>query len=245
MAEWFESFFDGLYAQALSSQFDECATLKSVKIVKQLLKLRKDQHVLDIACGMGRLTIPMARMGFIMTGVDLTASYIRQARRLARKEGFDVRFVQKDMREIAFDSEFDAAMSWFTSFGYFSEADNLGFCRRVLQALKPGGSFLVETQNKSWLLANFRAHSEKTIDGIQIVIRNRWDERSGRGISNWTFRKGRVTERCRSSIKLFNGAEIRSLLRAAGFRDIRLFSNPPVGRFTRHSQRLIAVGKRP
>jgi len=41
-----------------------------------------------------------------------------------------------------------------------------------------------------------------------------------------------------------NGAKMRALLRSAGFRDIELFGSPPPGRLTRHSQRLIAIGKR-
>lgn len=42
------------------------------------------------------------------------------------------------------------------------------------------------------------------------------------------------------------GAEMRALLRKAGFRDIKLYGNwYPVTRFTRHSSRIIAVGKKP
>jgi hypothetical protein len=46
-------------------------------------------------------------------------------------------------------------------------------------------------------------------------------------------------------MRIFNGAEIRALLRAAGFREVKLFPNPPLGPFTRHSRRMIAVGSKP
>ena len=245
MAEWFEDFFNGLYGKVLPNQFDEAATLKQVRVVKRLLGLRKGRRVLDVPCGMGRLTIPMARMGYMMTGVDICAPYIRKARRQAKKEDLDIRFTHKDMRQINYDSEFDAVFNWFTSLGYFSDTDNLNFCKKVLRALKPGGKFLIETQNKSWLLANFRTHMKKTIGGVRIDNRTRWNEKTGRVISKWTLRRGNIIERRRSSIKIFNGAEIRALLRSAGFRDIELFGSPPPDRLTRHSQRLIAIGKRP
>jgi len=245
LAEWFEEFFGGLFAKALPNWFNESQTREHVRVVKRLLRLRKGQRVLDIPCGMGRLTIPMARTGLVMTGVDLTASYLRRARRYARREGFDIRFVCRDMRDIAFDAGFDAAFNWWGSFGYFSDADNLHFCRQVFRALRPEGKFLVEGPNKSWILAHFRPRYEQVIGAVRIVERARWDARSGRVLSTWTFYKGGVTERRRVSMRIFNGAEMRSLLGSAGFRDIALFGHPPLGRFTRHSQRLIAVCKRP
>jgi hypothetical protein len=58
--------------------------------------------------------------------------------------------------------------------------------------------------------------------------------------------RGKRSERCRISIiRIFNGADLRRLLHRAGFRDIRLYGFPPVGRFTRHSRRIVAVGRKP
>ena len=245
MGEWFDTFFDGLYARVLPHTFDEAKSLEQARLVRRLLKLRKDARALDIPCGMGRLTLPLARTGLRMTGVDLTVSYIRRARRAARRAGVPISFTRRDMREIRFDAEFDAAFNWFGSFGYFSDADNLTFCRRVWRALKPGGRFLVEGMNKSWLLAHFRPRSDQTIAGVRIVQRNKWRERTGRVVSTWTFHKGDVTERHRVSMRIYNGAEMRSLLRKAGFRDVQLFGYPPAGRLTRHSRRIIAVARRP
>jgi len=243
--EWFQTFFTGLYSQVLPGQFNSARTLAQVRTVKRLLKLRKGRRVLDVPCGMGRLTIPMARAGLVMTGVDLTASYLRRGRRRARQDGLDIRFVHADMRDLDFDGEFDAAFNWFGSFGYFSDAGNLAFARKVLRALRPGGRFLVEGINKSWLLAHFRPRDEQTIRGVRIVHRNTWDARTGRVLSTWTFQRGNVTERRRISMRIFNGADMRCLLRAAGFRDIQCFGYAPIGRFTRHSRRFIAVARRP
>lgn len=243
--EWFSKFFNGLYVKVLDKQFDEAQTLRHVRIVKRLLRLRKGQRVLDIPCGMGRITIPLARMGIEMTGVDLTAPFLRRARRRAGKAGLDVRFIRGDMREIAFDGEFDAAFNWFGSFGYFSEEDNLAFCKKVLRALRPGGRFLIEGVNKSWLLPHFLKKSESLISGVRIIHRNRWDARRQRVLSVWTLSKGRRTQRRRVSMRIYNGAEMRSMLRAAGFCDIKLYGYPPLGRLTRHSRRLIAVATRP
>ena len=245
MSEWFETFFDGLYAKVLPKTFDDVASREQVRIVKRLLGVRKGQRVLDVPCGMGRLTIPLARMGLAMTGVDLTAAYLARGRRQARREGLDVRWVHSDMREIDFDGEFDAAFNWFGSFGYFSDAGNLEFCRRVFRALRPGGRFLVEGPNKSWVLAHFRRTEDNTLGSVRVRTRNRWDARTCRCHSTWTLTRGGSMERHRIRVRLFNGGEMRALLQAAGFRDVRLFPRPPVGPFTRHSRRLIAVATKP
>ncbi|HUT36662.1 MAG TPA: class I SAM-dependent methyltransferase [Planctomycetota bacterium] len=245
MAEWFNRFFDGLYASVLPEASDDPKASDEARMVRKLLRLRKGQRVLDVPCGKGRLTIPLARMGMAMTGVDLTASYLRRARRAARREGLDVRLVESDMREIAFDGEFDAAFNWFGSFGYFSDADNLAFCGRVFRALRPGGRFLIEGINKSWLLAHFRRHDESLHGRVRIATTNRWDPTANRVHSTWVFTDGKALERHTIVMRIFNGGEMRSLLSKAGFRDVRLYPRPPVGPFTRHSRRLIAVAQRP
>jgi cyclopropane fatty-acyl-phospholipid synthase-like methyltransferase len=245
MPEWFEEFFDGLYARVLANQFDAAKTAEHVRMVKRALRLRRGRRVLDVPCGMGRLALPLARQGLRVTGVDRTAAFLRPARRAARAEGLDVRFVRCDMREIDFDGEFDTAFNWFGSFGYFSDAGNLLFVKRVFRALKPGGRFLVEGINKSYLTSHFRSHGEQTIGGVRIVHVPRWDARTSRVRATWAFERGGLSERRRIAMRIFNGAEMRRLLGAAGFREIELFGYPPFGRFTRHSRRIIAVARRP
>jgi cyclopropane fatty-acyl-phospholipid synthase-like methyltransferase len=242
---WYERFFDGLYGQVLPATFTEVQTRKQLAIVRRLLRLRKGQRVLDIPCGMGRLTIPLARGGLKMTGVDLSPSYVRRARRAARGLGPAIRFVRADMRRIDFDGEFDAAFNWFGSFGYFSDADNLRFAGRVLAALRPAGRFLVEGVNKSWLRTHFVPTGEEVVGGVRIKHRRRWNRAETRILDTWIFSRGTATERHTSSIRVFNGGELRALLRAAGFREIELFGYPPLARLTRHSHQLIALATRP
>lgn len=246
-AEWYEEFFDDTYAKVLATQFDASRTARQVGIVKRVLKLRKGQRVLDIPCGMGRLTLPLAKMGLRMTGVELAGSYVRRARRQAAKDSLDVRFIRRDMRQIDFDGEFHAAFNWFGSFGYFGDDENLAFARRVLRALRPGGRFLIESPNKSFILSHFRAHSDDVIGGVRIVHDARFDPRTSRTHDTWTMTEGGKTNSREISVRMYNGTEMRKLLGEAGFRDIQLFGfgrSKPLGRFTRHSNRLVAVGRR-
>ena len=68
MAEWFERFFNGLYARVLPKSWDDAVSLDQARKVKRLLGLRKGQSCLDVPCGMGRLTIPLARSPAVRLG---------------------------------------------------------------------------------------------------------------------------------------------------------------------------------
>jgi SAM-dependent methyltransferase len=242
--EWYETFFDGLYAKVLGSERHESRAAQEARLIKRLLRLRKGHCVLDCPCGLGRIAFQLAGMGLNVTGADLTASYVSRARRRAKKDMADVRFIRCDMRDLPFDTEFDAVVNWFTSFGYFDNPGNLATAKAAFAALKPGGKFLIEMMNKSWLLSHFRADHDDTINGVRILSHARWDARTNRVRNRWILSKGRKVEPYRFSHGLYSGAEMRALLRAAGFRDIQLFGRPPLGRFTRHSRRIIAVAKR-
>ncbi len=246
MAEWFEMFFDGLQGRILACQARGQNGLDAARNVKRWLKLRKGARVMDVPCGLGRLTFPMARMGLKMTGVDLSDSYLRHNKRKARSESLDVRFIVCDMRRIDFEDEFDAVFNWGGSFGYFSDADSLEFCKRAWRALKPGGRLMIEGRNLPRHVADFKPRIESTMGDVRVIQRNRWNARTRTVFSTWTLKSGRKTERRRLAIRIFGGSEIRAMLKAAGFADVRVFaSTPPFGRVTNLSKRWIAIGAKP
>ena len=243
--EWFQSFFGELYGRVLAASFATERTLAQARLVRRLLRLRKGERVLDVPCGQGRLTIPLAQAGLAMTGVDLSAAYLRAARAAARREGARAKLLRRDMRRIEFDSEFDAAFNYFTSIGYFSDEENLDFCRRVLRALRPGGRFLVETLNRPWILSRFLRRSRDQVGDVTVLHRSRWNVSACRSEDTWTFRRGKRTETHRISVRLYSGADLRRLLEEAGFEAVRLWGIPPLRPLTRASRRLIAVARRP
>jgi SAM-dependent methyltransferase len=244
-SEWFNEFFDDLYAEVLANTHTDERSFEEARKIEKLLKVRKSQRVLDIPCGMGRLTLPLAKMGLAITGVDFAAAYLRRGQRHARLDDLDVRFIKRDMREIDFDSEFHAAFNWFGSFGYFNDAENLEFCRRALRSLRPGGRFLVEGIYKPWLVRNLWKKTEDDWGGVRVVQRNRWDPKHNRIHSAWELNKGRRHARRRVSMRIYSGGELRDLLRRAGFNEIQLFDRESNGRLTNRSRRLAALAVRP
>jgi SAM-dependent methyltransferase len=69
-------------------------------------------EMLDVACGAGQISVPAARAGARVTGVDIATNSIEQARARAREEGLDARFDEGDAEMLPYeDASFDLVVS--------------------------------------------------------------------------------------------------------------------------------------
>jgi len=122
--------------------------------------------VLELACGTGRLTIPIARALAAehrrVTGLDLAPAMLEAARRKAADARVDVELVQGDMRQFALGRQFGTIFVAFNSLLHLTTNDALRECFACVRAhLAPGGVFAFDIFNPSiQLLA--RAPSERT-----------------------------------------------------------------------------------
>lgn len=78
------------------------------------LNLQSGVRVLDVACGAGNLSLPAARAGADVTGVDIAEYLIDQARANADAEGLKVQFDVGDAEDLSYDdASFDAVVTMF------------------------------------------------------------------------------------------------------------------------------------
>jgi SAM-dependent methyltransferase len=82
------------------------------------------RRVLDLCCGPGRHTIPLAQKGLEVTGVDLSSFLLDKARENARAPHVTPEFIRADMRSFVRQNAFDAVLNLYTSFGYFENRDD-------------------------------------------------------------------------------------------------------------------------
>src|SRR5207302_3126811 len=112
-----------------------------------LLGLGRGSRVLDAPCGYGRIANRLAAGGAEVLGLDRDPYFLEVARADAKARGVDVEYVEGDLLEMEFAGEFDAAISWFTSFGYHDDETDRDLLRRYRRALRPGGRLLLETMS--------------------------------------------------------------------------------------------------
>ena len=78
------------------------------------LRLEISERVLDVACGTGNLSIPAARCGAFVTGVDIAPNLIEQAKQNAEQEGLEIKFDVGDAEQLNYaDSAFDSVVTMF------------------------------------------------------------------------------------------------------------------------------------
>ncbi len=152
--EWPVAFFDDDYLRIYRAMLSPEATAREVSFIESALQPPPGGEVLDLACGYGRHAIGLARRGYRVTGVDFNPRYLETAEGDARAAGAAVRWVAADMRSLPFRRSFDAAYSFFTSFGYFGDTENERVLAGVARGLRPGGRFLLDVPNRDWILTH-------------------------------------------------------------------------------------------
>lgn len=122
---------------------------------QSLIARHRPAGVLDLACGTGRLTLPIARAGralrldFTVLGLDRSAPFLARARERLADAAPDVRdavrFVDGDMRSFDLGQTFDLVILGFNSFAYLHTVeDQLACLRAVRRHLAPGGRFALD-----------------------------------------------------------------------------------------------------
>ena len=102
------------------------------------LNLQPGQRVLDVACGTGNLALPAARLGAVVTGVDIAPNLIEQARENAKHEGLTVQFDEGDAEKLPYaDASFDAVVTMFGAM--FAPRPELT-AAELKRVCRPGGS---------------------------------------------------------------------------------------------------------
>lgn len=121
------------------------------------LRIPAGTKMLDIACGAGQLTIPAAKRGIDVTGVDLAQNLVDQANERARAEGLDIRIEQGDAEELHFpDASFDVSLSLIGAM--FAPRPEL-VAQEMMRVVRPGGQVIMG----NWTAAGFVGQMFKVI----------------------------------------------------------------------------------
>jgi SAM-dependent methyltransferase len=215
---WFEEVFDEDYLRTLPFMTAE-QTLREVGFIREALAPPADGQILDIACGYGRHAIELSQRGLRVTGLDLSLPLLIRAADESQRRALSVNFVHADMREMAFDGQFDGAYCLLSSFGYFDEETNLKVATAICRSLKPGARFLLDTLNRDYIVADLPARVWWEGDGCVVLEEVDFNFHTSRVIirRSVVFQDGRQVEQD-ISIRAYSLHELGKLLRQAGFR---------------------------
>jgi ubiquinone/menaquinone biosynthesis C-methylase UbiE len=102
------------------------------------LNLQPGLRVLDVACGTGNLALPAARLGAVVTGVDIAPNLVEQARENAKRAGLAAQFDEGDAENLPYaDASFDAVITMFGAM--FAPRPEL-VAAELKRVARPGGA---------------------------------------------------------------------------------------------------------
>jgi SAM-dependent methyltransferase len=244
--DWFAD--EDFWEAAFPFMFPEARFANAAEQAEKVLKLvgAEPQCILDLCCGPGRHSVPLAKMGYRVTGVDRSPFLLNKARHSAVAAGLDIEWVEQDIRDFRRPASFDLAINLFTSFGYFEDdAENRAVLRNVFESLTSGGAFVIDTLGKEPFARIFQPAGADEVPGAGWMIQRRTVSDDWSRVSvEMLLIQNNVVRTHGFRHWLYSGRELKEMLRAAGFAEVRLYGNLDGIDYGPEAQRLVAVARK-
>jgi len=186
-------------------------------------------RVLELACGTGRITIPIAVSGVAIDGLDFSESMLQRARERVTTSGVTITFYHGDIRQLSFDATYDFMFLPTGTFMHLlTRVDVEHFLTGVRRALTPTGVLAIDVHNPTatWLKALPLATTPKATTfqhhrtHERITVSTTDDYQADRQVvtqrHRYTFADGKMREST-VVLKLYFPVELQSLLHYNGF----------------------------
>jgi SAM-dependent methyltransferase len=243
--EWWRNFFRGNWHEVLlQGMKPPDVTAEEADYVRTMLDLEPGQKVLDVPSGDGRLGIPLAEAGCLVTGVDLEPDMVAASNEVARRLGVGFTAREGDMRDLPWFDEFDAAFCFFASFGYADENADRMFLESVWRALKPSAPFLLDVLTVETVLPGFVSKDWFEAGRWTVLEERRFDHATSRVEGVWTFYGDGVVERKETSVRLYSYRELELLLNSCGFGGFSAYDTLTDTPFSMDASRLTLIARK-
>lgn len=170
---WYVSWFDTEYYHTLYKDRDYEEAQLLIDNLAHYLNLSEDAKVLDLACGKGRHSIYLNKLGYDVTGVDLSQNSINSAKQFENEK---LHFEVHDMCQ-PLTQKYDAILNLFTSFGYFpNEEDNAKALKAMHDSLNEYGLAVIDFMNVDKVIANLVPQETKVVNGIEFHLKRKYED---------------------------------------------------------------------
>jgi SAM-dependent methyltransferase len=243
--ESWDDFFGEFYLRAYASEeADEAGRAQALAAVA-LAGCPEGGDVLDVPCGYGRHSVPLAAAGYRVVGVDRSEVLLGEGRRRAG-HGRWPKLTRADYRELPFaDGAFDAALNLFSSLGYLGDAEDERALAEIGRVLRPGGRLVIETMHRDWMVSRFAERSWHAVgDGRLLLEQRAFDPVAGLAQNTQTVIHGGGARESRTfSVRVYTVTELLAMLARAGFGDARCYGDVGGAPFAVDT-RLVVVARR-
>ena len=163
--------FDSDYYHILYKHRDYSEARNFIDNIVEYLDLKKGSKILDLACGIGRHSIYLDKIGFKVVGTDKSPNNIKKAK---ASKNQSVNFLQMEMIDDT-NHKYDVIFNLFTSFGYVNHDYNLKTIKNIERQLKDNGTVIVDFMNTLFVKKNLVIEETKVIDDLSFKIKRKSD----------------------------------------------------------------------
>lgn len=243
-SDWWKTFFAGLALDLWRAAMTPEQTRAEGDFIEKQLRVRPGQKLLDVPCGAGRIALELASRGYDLVGVDFSREFLSEARSKAAEARLNIRWEQRDMRDLPWPETFDGAICFGNSFGYLDEEGNAAFLAAVARTLKAGARLVMDTACAEVVLPGFQERSWFRAGEIIMLEENRFNPEQGLLETDYTFIKNDQIEKKSGSQRLYTYSELRRLLQNAGLTEIEGYGSMDLEPFRLGSKRLLWVARK-
>jgi SAM-dependent methyltransferase len=236
---WFSTWFDSPYYHILYKNRNEEEAQVFMDNVTHYLNMPENGTILDLACGKGRHSIYLNKLGYNVTGVDLSENSIAIANESSNES---LRFKTHDMRE-PMNETYDAVFNLFTSFGYFDTyEDNIKTLKAIKDSINEYGFGVIDFFNADFIIENLVAEETKKIDGITFNIKRFVENK--KVIKEIRFEDKGESFYFTEKVSAFTLSDFESMMEEAGIFLLEIFGDYKLRKFYKtQSERLIMIFK--
>lgn len=243
--KWYENFFEGIVLDLWRKAVSPEQTRREVDFLQRALALQSGARVLDVPCGFGRHSRELAARGYLLTGVDGSRAMIQQARDGGVGVGPPIDWRTADMRNLSWESEFDAAFCFGNSFGYLDADGTREFVQAVSRALKPGARFALDYGLAAeCILPRMHEREWAQVDDILFLEHNRYHMAESCVETTYTFVRDGEAHTRTGLHWVFTVREVLRFLREAGLEMQHLYRSLDADPFEVGSTCLFLVARK-
>lgn len=236
---WYKLWFDTEYYHILYKDRDYKEAGLFIDNITSYLNLPENAKVLDLACGKGRHSIYLNKLGYDVLGADLSVNSIEHAK---VHENDTLHFRVHDMKE-PFEEKFDAIFNLFTSFGYFeNDEDHIKTLQAIKNSLSEYGFAVMDFMNVEKVIPNLVAEEVKSVDGIDFNIKRKYED--GYIYKEISFEADGRTHKYTERVKALKLSDFEKMMEESDIYLLDVFGDYKLGKFYhKTSDRLIMIFK--
>ncbi|GGZ86683.1 class I SAM-dependent methyltransferase [Algibacter mikhailovii] len=236
---WFTSWFDTPFYHILYKDRDDTEAHAFMETLTDYLNIPEHGTILDLACGKGRHARYLNKIGYDVTGVDLSENSIAFAKQF---ENHRLHFDVHNMCQ-PYHKQYDAVFNLFTSFGYFEDdGDNLKTIKAIKAELNAFGFGVIDFMNSEFVIDNLVPEEIKTVDAIEFHLKRYVED--GYIIKDITFTTNDKLYHYQERVRGFTLADFEQLFEQAGVYLLDVFGDYKLRKFNpKTSERLVMVFK--